>query len=256
MSRLATLQHGFLQQVLRGELEATHAHTAAPYSDVSGPMAIYIHAYQARMRQALASNFPVLQRAMGDVDFAALARAFCTAQPSQHRSIRWLGDRLSAFLAAEPALLAHPALLDIARMDWAMRAVFDAADSAPLALHDLGRVAASDWPALRLHALPSLQLLELQWGVAALWHALHADASSQTAEPLYAPHAMVIWRAQLQCRWRTLDATELLALRLVQKQVCFAELCAGLQQAGIAQPAQKAAELLQTWLSEGLLARH
>lgn len=261
MSTLAALQQRFMQQVLRGEADAPMAPAApgspdtACYSDVTGHMDIYIHAYQGRMRQALASNFPVLHRALGDQAFGALARAYCTARPSQHRSIRWLGDGLTDFLAADPALLPHPALLDIARMDWAMRAAFDAADAVPLQMEDLGRVAAADWPDLTFTALPSLQLLELQWGVEGLWHALHADAEAQTDAPEHAPHAMVIWRAQLECRWRTVDAAELLALRLVQQKARFAELCEALQHAGTEQAAQRAAELLRAWVGEGLLAR-
>ena len=249
MSSLATLQQRFQQHVLQGES------AAADFDDVTGPMDIYIHAYQGRMRQALASNIPVLHRAMGDEAFGLLTRSYCTARPSQHRSIRWLGDGLVDFMAADPALLPHPALLDIARMDWAMRAAFDAADAACLRAQDLSALATTDWPTLTLQTVPSLQLLELQWGVESLWHALHADENAQTPEPALAPHAMVIWRHQLECRWRTLDATEHLALRLVLGQACFADWCQALQRAGEAQAEQRAAQLLMSWVWEGLLAR-
>ena len=250
MHTLSPLLARFQQQVLGGSLAG-----AGSFDEVTGHMDIYIQAYQGRMRQALASNFPVLHRAMGDDDFAQLAQAYCTAHPSTHRSIRWLGDSLLPYLEAHPAQLAHPALLDIARMDWAMRAAFDAASTPCLELQDLGQMAAGDWPMLRLLTVPSVQVLGLQWGVESLWHALHENAQAQTAEPLPAPHAMVIWRQQLECRWRSLDPHEALALGLAQQQIRFADLCEALQDAGVPEAAFVAVRLLQTWVQEGLLAR-
>lgn len=246
MNTLAQLQHRFQQHVLNGDPQAALA-------DVSGHMDIYIHAYQGRMRQALMANFPVLHRALGDEGFGALAQAYCTAHPSQQRSIRWMGDGLVAYLQDKPGLLPHPALLDIAGMDWAMRSAFDAADTPLLQLADLAKLPASTWPALPLRAVPSLQCLELQWGVQALWHALHADENAQTSEPEHAPHTMLVWRQQLECRWRTLDTSEGHALRLVLRSTCFAELCEFLQQAGDADAAQTAVRYLTAWVSDGLL---
>jgi hypothetical protein len=257
MSDLAALQRRFAHLVLTGALEAadTAETPEANLADVSGHLHIYIHAYQGRMRQALSANYPVLHRALGDASFGALARAYCVAHPSQHPSIRWLGDGLVDFMAATPALLPHPALLDIARMDWAMAAAFDAADTACLRMQDLSGLAAPDWPALRLQPVASLQLLELQWGVEGLWHALHADANAHTAEPLPAPHAMLVWRQQLECRWRTLDAAEHLGLGLLQQGACFADLCQAVQQAGEPLAEQRVAHWLMAWISAGLLAR-
>lgn len=253
MSTLARLQQRFQQLVLAGE--GGHAQAADGSSDVSGPLEIYIHAYQGRMRQALASNFPVLHRALGDEAFGTLARLYCVAHPSQHRSIRWLGDGLVDFLAADPGLLPHPALLDIARMDWAMRAAFDAADTPCLRPQDLQAVTASAWAALTFQTVPSFQLLQLQWGVEHLWHALNADAQAQTREPEPAAHALLVWRQQLECRWRSVDASEHLALSLLQGRAHFADLCSALQHAGVPAPEQRAATLLRTWVEEGLLAR-
>lgn len=249
MSTLAQLQQHFQQQVLTGDAAAVQA------GDVIGPMGIYIQAYQGRMRQALASNFSVLHRALGDAEFAALARAYCAARPSRHRSIRWLGDGLVEFLTAHPALLPHPALLDIARMDWAMRCAFDAADAPCLQPADLQAVAANAWADLTFQTVPSFALLELQWGVEHLWHALNADDQAQTQEPMPVAHALVVWRHQLECRWRSLDASEHQVLRLLHKRACFADLCSTLQHAGEPAPAHRAATLLRTWVEEGLLAR-
>lgn len=246
MNTLTQLQQGFQHQVLSGN---------ADYAAVSGHMEIYTKAYQARLNHALMDNYPVLHRALGDDAFAELAGAYARARPSHHRSIRWWGDDLVDFIAAHADAIPHPALLDIARMDWAMRGAFDAADAVCLVAADLARVAPADWAALRLHTMPSLRLIGLQWGVEALWHALHADANAQTSAPAQAVHTMMVWRYQLECRWRSLQPVEHMALGLLQQGACFADLCEALQQAGDAAPAYTAAELLKTWVAEGILAR-
>jgi hypothetical protein len=246
---LLAQQQGFMHRVQTGD-------PAQPVWDgVRGHMEIYINAYQARMRQALADNFPVLHSALGDEGFDALASAYCAAHPSTHRSIRWLGDGLVDFMVAHPETVPHPALRDIARMDWAMRGAFDAADARCLQLQDLATVEPSDWPTLSLRAVPSLRVLHLEWRVEALWHTLHTDENAQTSEPAPMSHSMRVWRQQLECRWRSVDATEHIALQWLQPGVRFDDLCEGLHQAGVTDPAHKAAELLQTWVNDGLLAR-
>lgn len=246
---LRAQQQDFMHQVQTGNPAQPDG------ADVRGHMEIYINAYQARMRQALADNFPVLHRALGDDGFETLASRYCSAQPSTHRSIRWLGDGLVDFMAAHPDDIPHPALLDIARMDWAMRAAFDAADADGLRLQDLAALASADWPALRLHTVPALRLLDLEWGVETLWHSLHADANAQTSAPEPLPHSMLVWRQHLECRWRSVDSSERQALQLLQQGANFAALCECLQQTGSEAPAQRAADLLKTWVTEGLLAR-
>lgn len=248
MNTLASTQMGFQELVMRGKSDATY------WSGITGHMEIYIHAYRGRLIQALKDNFPVLHRALGDDSFAGLASAYFNAEPSRNRSIRWLGDGLCAYIAGRPEIIPHPALLDIARMDWYMRAAFDAADAQCLLVDHLAAIPPQDWPTLTFRTVPSFRILDMQWGVEALWHALSDNEDAQTEPPEFSPHTMLIWRQDLQCRWRTVDATEHLALLWISEQKCFAEICDGLSAAGIEQPAQHAAQLLQRWVHESVLA--
>jgi hypothetical protein len=112
---------------------------AAEGEELEGGLAVYLQAYRARLTAALRDNYPVLQRALGDDAFDLLARAYLDEHPSHFRSIRWFGDSLAEFLAAAPEHLPHPALVDLARMDWAMRTAFDAADATLLGVGELAR---------------------------------------------------------------------------------------------------------------------
>ena len=96
----------------------------------------------------------MLAQALGGAAFAALAAACTAAQPPLQPSIRWLGHRLAAFMdrcvATDNSLVPHPALADLARMDWALRAAFDAGNAPVLLRGSLVGLAADDWLSLRL----------------------------------------------------------------------------------------------------------
>ena len=105
----------------------------------------YQHAYQARLAGALRDNFEVLALAMGDEAFATLAQAYTEAHPSRQPSIRWFGHRLVDFMARrvdqDDGLVPHPAMVDMARLDWALRDAFDATEAQVLDASALAAVA-------------------------------------------------------------------------------------------------------------------
>jgi hypothetical protein len=220
---------------------------------------IYQNAYCARLMSALRDNYGLLPRLMGDAAFEALAYAYLHAHPSHQPSIRWFGAHLPAFMADHDELVPHPAMIDMARMEWALRSAFDAADAAPLQAQALAAVPASDWAHLVLQPHPSLQMLALSWQIEPAWRALHAAAEDE--EPtLDAPepcaHSLIIWRPQLDTRWRSAASPlEALLLHAVLQGVPFAALCE--QAAEHIDPEAAAAAVvghLQHWVGEGLLA--
>lgn len=225
---------------------------------------VYRHAYVARLAGALRDNFTVLHRALGDDEFDALAAAYVDAHPSRVPSIRWFGDALAGFMAGAYAeRLPHESLVDFARMDWALRGAFDAADAPPLRPEALMALAPAQWPALRLTLQPSVAVVELGWAIEPAWRALRAwDPESGEDQPeLSAPeplsHRLLVWRdATLETRWRSLEPREAALLEAVAAGVDFAALCALAAEQGGADAGDPAALVvaeLQRWLAEGLL---
>ncbi|MBU1237005.1 MAG: putative DNA-binding domain-containing protein [Gammaproteobacteria bacterium] len=247
MNELAAIQQRFQRHLMSSADEVC--------DDIRGRMEIYVNAYWGRLREALADNYPVLCRALGDDAFRELAAAYLRAHPSNHRSIRWFGNNLVDFITRNPDVVPHPALLDLARMDWAMRGAFDAADAAPLRFGDLAAVAPEQWADLRFRPVPSFRLLQLDWGIEGLWHTLNENEDAQTDEPQTHAHTMIVWRYGLECRWRTVSDTEASALRTMVDGGCFADICAALLDAGDQDAATSAANLLRAWVDKGLLAR-
>jgi hypothetical protein len=251
---------------LQIEFQTAVMHATAPGNLLAPPapgFAIYAHAYPARLCEALRDNYPALHQALGDEAFAQIALAYLAAHPSTHRSIRWFGDALCDFLdtysehAPEPT--PHPALTDLARLDWALRCAFDAADAAPLTTADLAAIAPDAWPAQRFALHPSVQLITLNWHVEPLWHSLTDTPDADTCAPEPGTHRLRVWRHDLECHWRTLTESEAQALHALAHGVTngatngatFSEVCDAF--AHEPDPASLIASTLQTWVSEGVL---
>jgi hypothetical protein len=261
MSALRSQQQAFRRAVV--DEPATDLF-AAGSSDPQRRLEIYRHAYRSRLTDALAANYPVLARALGDQAFARLALQYIDARPSRHASIRWFGDQLGAFCdecgELRGDLLPHPALRDLIRLEWAICGAFDAAD-APLATRaDLMPLAPAAWPALRLRFHPSVEMLELGWCVEPIWQALSRDIDDglerDVPEPRANRHAIVVWRQQLTPKWRSLDAVEAVCLAAALRGERFGQCCelAANRLADFDAPAAMAG-WLQGWLAEGLIAR-
>lgn len=216
---------------------------------------IYHHAYRARLTEALRSNYPVLHRVLGDEAFGQLALSYLAEHPSQRPSIRWFGHRLSDWSRRHPQALPHPALADLAAMEWALGLSFDAADATPLSFEDLVRLPACDWPGARFAAHPSVALLHLQWAVEPIWRSLTEDENGSSDEPVAHAHTLLIWRQELDTRWRSLEPDESDALTASLAGEAFSTLCeraAGIH--GDEAPAW-VASALRRWVDDGLLVR-
>ena len=238
--------------------------------DVSGLLAgdfatgleVYRHAYRARLTEALADNYTVLARALGDEAFETLAQAYIAANPSRHPSIRWFGHELAGFMAeCDDDLVPHASLVDFAAMDWALRGAFDAAEAPLLELASLAALSPDDWAGLVLQLQPSVQrvtlahAIEPAWRVLREWEPDSGEDQPELPEPVPHEHTLLAWRQQGETRWRSLEPLEATLIAAVAEGAPFALLCeraaAELGDAEAAAPA--VIGLLQRWLADELL---
>ena len=219
---------------------------------------VYRNAYSARLLAALRDNYTVLHRALGDEAFDALGLRYLAAQPSRTPSIRWFGQHLAAFMAGDDAL-PHPAFVDLARMDWALRDAFDAADAEPAD----GSIELTAATRFILH--PSVRLLALDWAIEPAWRALRLAITEEEEsddpelpEPEADAHQLLVWRQQdLEVRWRSLQALEAALLDGVSEGADFAALAEiAAAHVGAEAAPQALVAALRTWLADGLLQRH
>ncbi|MET0496806.1 MAG: DNA-binding domain-containing protein [Steroidobacteraceae bacterium] len=249
---LAQLQKR-LQQSIIGETAFSDA-AAGTRVNAATRTDVYVNAYRLRLIDALAANFPRLQRFMGTAAFAALAENYLAQFPSTSVSVRWFGDRLAQFLRDDHTSAVAPWLADLADWEWEIAAAFDSPDAPPIALVALN-VAPEEWPRLRFTLHPSVRLLRLQTNAVELFSAISDDAAMPEACMLDRPQAYAIWRQEFEVRFRIQDDDEAHTLTLLGQDATFDAMCGDLcDWHEASEVPARAASLLRTWITDGMIA--
>jgi hypothetical protein len=227
----------------------------SPTLSVNQGLAIYHHAYRARLLGVMREDFAAVHYWLGDDEFAALVQAYLDAYPSRHFSLRWLGERFAEFIQQRLDPEHGAPLVELAQLEWALTLAFDAPPGVSLNLEQMAELPAAEWPGLQVQLLPCVHRLQLHYNSVALWQAAKAEAEFPPSTRLAEPTLCVLWRHQLVCHYRSFASAEASALLgMCDSGWNFAELCEQLAVHGELAPA-KAAGWLKQWLSEGLLQR-
>ena len=212
MSNLARIQWDF-QEFLLHEAAAVHGHiTEVGRASVQERLGVYARAYGARMRQALASNYPAVAKVLGDAGFTELAEEYIAAHDSRCFSIRYYGHALAHFVATEPSYKFVPFLSDLAQWEWTMAEVFDAADADAIDASALTDRPGAEWESLHVSFHPSVRVLSLSWNSPQMWQALMDDAERPRARQERQPVTWLLWRRDLTEMFRPLSEAEQHAL--------------------------------------------
>ena len=152
----------------------------------------------AAAERALGAAFPTVAPLLGEVSFAALARAFWQARPPLRGDLAQWGAELPAFIADSEQLADEPYLADVARLDWAVHQAESAAD-APAEPQGLERLADTDPSALRLQLRSGSALLASAFPVVTIRDA-HRRIEPDRFEPVRA--ALTAGRGEAAWVWR------------------------------------------------------
>jgi hypothetical protein len=244
-----------LQRDLLGETSAIGGSIVdAPPLPADARLGIYRNAYRVRLAEALDDIYPILHRILGDETFASMAELFIETHPSMHRSIRWYGRELADFLVEQPPFAEQPVLGEIARFEWTLSEVFDAADAAPLDRAALTHIDPAIWAALKFRFHPSIRRLAFSWNTVAVWQSMSGDETPPAPEAASAPVPWVLWRQKFKNYFRSLDAAEAAAFDAAIAGRAFGEICEGLG-AFLAEDEipLRAAMLVGTWADSGII---
>jgi hypothetical protein len=207
---------------------------------------VYADAYFWRLRDVLAENFPRLAAILGPERFEDLAREYLERHPSEHPSLRFLGRGLAAIVArhADQA----PALVDLARLEWARVEVFDAADCETLTVEALRSIRPEDWPSLRFVPIQALAVLRFTWPAHEVWDG--ADAGTLTPRPGH----VRVWRARDDRVFHApMDTGEGEALERLIAGAPFEVVCQAFDDLPPPAAAERMAGLLGRWLDDGIV---
>ena len=252
VSRLADIQEAFQRFLLAADSDIESHVVGTERVSVQTRLGIYGDGYRSRLIEVLESSYPVLANLLGEADFHALATKYVATHESTFFSIRYYGDELADFLAADAEYSQAPLLAELARWEWAMAAAFDAADAEPIDSSAFAQVAPEDWAELRFEWSPSVQVMPLEWNVPGLWKAVTGE--TERPEPILEPVSWLIWRRELQIFFRPLAAQEAAVIAASRAGQSFGELCVLLcEHLDESEASLHAAGFLRGWVQSGLI---
>jgi hypothetical protein len=221
-------------------------------------LGVYANAYFYRIRDCLAENFETLHAALGAEYFHDLVTAYLIVHPPRHPSLRFAGDRLADYLldapSAEPFRSRLPWAADLARLEWALRFSFDAADASVVSREDLAAIDPQGWADLRFIFQPAYTLLKLAWPVDHYRRCFDRDAELPIAPLSPESVAVCIWRFEERVRYRRVDCYEAEALGRASEGESFGALCGWLgSKMSDAEASACAAGWLRRWQTDGML---
>ncbi len=227
---------------------------------------VYEHAYTARIASVLVHDYPKLAHLVGEAELRAWTADYLRAHPPSNFSLREVGAHLAPWLATHDAeshdKASHdeasqdasrelPAVLvDLARLERARTEVFDGPDATPLSREDLATMDPAEFPALRLHLVPSSRVIAIDTNADDVWDAIESAAMVPPASR--AARTVLVWRRDLTVIHRTLEVDEAPIVSAMIDGTTFGAACELLDEATAA---ERAIELLVRWLDAGILRR-
>lgn len=130
---------------------------------------IYAEAYFARIVDALAADFELSRKFLGERDFRRLIADYLIVHPSRVPCIGDVGAALPAFAKFHAFSAAYPWLSDLAALERALIKAFYADDRPLLDPESLKLIPESSWESARIELDASVTLLTCDWPVAAWW---------------------------------------------------------------------------------------
>lgn len=219
-------------------------------------LAVYRHAYFARLHEVLRSDYGALHARLGDAAFHDLAKLYLMAHPPRSFTLRDVGASLPAFLAGPVAELfaaRWPFAADLAALEWGLVEVFDAADDRLLDRDALAALPPEAWSPLTLELIAAHRILALDWPV----HRLRQAWSNEQPLPELERRAttLLVHRHREEVFVRVLGELEERVLAWVREGSDFSAICGrAADEYGDAGSPSAVLALLERWLGEGLLA--
>jgi hypothetical protein len=224
LTREALRQQQLLRALWRrGDEAALHLWLRDSTESAAHGLAAYRGKAGAIAERALAAAFPTVRQLIGDDAFAQLARALWQRVPPQRGDLALFGDALPEWIEHDPQLASEPYLADVARVDWAVHAIEQAADveSPPQGLALLGELEPTQ---LCVRLRPGLALVGSKWPVVTLWQA-HRRVDPNRFAGVRAAFAAQLHETALVARdgWRAeveaIDAPTTLFITALQRGV-------------------------------------
>lgn len=208
-----------------------------------------------RLTEFLAADHAKLLLYLGAAAFHAMGRRYAAKYPLLDPTARWFSRNLPIFLGHTMPYSRHPELAELASLEAALNAAFEAPDAGLLSPAELAKLAAVGLENCTILLHPSVQRLCFRWNTTSLWAALQCDEQPPRPERLDAPQQLLVWRQGAHPRFRLLGQDEAMALDIAMQDIPFAKLSETLAHHGTqADPGDCARTYLRGWVAAELVS--
>ncbi len=253
-SDFAALQERFQRGVLDHDDSVLADILAGPRERRDVLLAVYRHAYRARLVEIVQQDYEYLLAHIGEEAFAELAHAYVEARPSLQPNARWFSHELPEFLQETRPWRDAPELAELAALERALSDAFDAADAPVMTIERLAAIPPTEWGAVRFVPHPSAIRFDVTTNAAEIWVAHKEGREPPAARLLEVPAHLLVWREDLVPKFRILEDEEAMAWDEAVAGLPFGTICEMLAfRADPESAPTRAAVLLQGWIVSGLL---
>ena len=144
-------------------------------TDTAAGIEIYRNNLHEGFLKALALEFPVIQRLVGEDYFRQLARDFLHAYPSRAGDLHAIGAPFPNYLRSCFAGTEYAYLPDVAQLEWAYEQASIAADAAVFDVRSLARVNPDCYGELRFALHPASYLVSSLYPILRIWQVNQMD---------------------------------------------------------------------------------
>lgn len=120
---------------------------------------VYRNNVTVSLMEAIKEGFPATARLLGEANFSQISRQFVGSNAPSSPLMFLYGETFPAFLAGIEPLSHLTWLPDVARLEWALRVAYHAADAAPIAPEALQTLTPEALLSARFSFAPAVQLL-------------------------------------------------------------------------------------------------
>jgi hypothetical protein len=253
--QLRELQRAFQARLLGGASGIEAELSGAERADFLARVDVYAGGYYARLVEALATTYPGLKSALGESDFERVMRDFIAAEPSRYYSVRDYGERVADHLARTDPSIRAPVLAQLARWEWMLADVFDAADDSPADVRALAAIPHEGWSQVRFGLRACVRRFVSDTNAVDWWRAARGQGEAPHEFKAEPPVDWLIWRRGVSTLFRSLEPDEAGAVDAARAGAPFAVLCERIaDRIGAVDAPLRAASLLRGWFAEELIA--
>lgn len=189
MSAQTISQTAFRAALLDGARPAPEGLTDGAGRPTTRRFNVYRNNVAVALTEALEQGFPVVRALVGEEFFKGLAAVYLRAHPPASPLMIYYGADLPAFIEGFSPAASLPYLPDIARLEFALRQSYHAADATPLEADALAQLPPEALESARLSFAPAVRLITSPWPVLSIWQHHHGGP-----KPQMAPEALLITR--------------------------------------------------------------